>query len=908
MTPTTRWRLLALLGVGATLAAVAISPKSMVAWQLSYFLVLFALIIPVHELGHAIAAAAVGFRVASIVVGTGPPLGAFRFLGVEVQINLLPLGGLTMALPRRPYPSLRLRQWILTAGGPAANVLIYVALRRVFGTGIYDREHHPIVETARSVNWMILVMNLIPFRTAEGSASDGFGLFTIPFWPRARVEATNLMLQGSLLHRSRQHDAAGAAWRRALALATDPRQVAMLKNNLAWLAVIGGRDGDLAEADRLSADAVTAFPGIAAIKGTRGAVLLRLGRAGEALPLLVAAESGAFEARSRAFDRALMASALAALGRRDEARARLGDRRADPGCELIARAETDIAAAPLTPPIAAIGTVTAAAPPTAAGIDGGIALRAWRRDMRILAFATVLIGAERLDLDLVLAVIAIVMSLAPDLSGAYALAGFGLSAALLHALGVAAKPPFSAVTTGRAEYTLIALALGAAAAWLIARHRRMGPPPASRTPAVLGWIMFSLILLQMLPSFVTLAFDHAPLAVHDAARMLLALAPALIGFAVFLANRARRDVRRLAVVPALIVLVAMVPGSRWYLDHVALAGVPEQGPAPAFAAATAAKVVRTARLTARGHAPALSPGGRAFLLEEFEAHLAAGDKRKSRFVLHVGDFDGHVVDVEAMTGAFIDDERLIIVRPRAKPDGVGTLAEVRPFRGPEPVWTKPMPDVDASAIRIRVDRSSGEIFFVPTGGGHDDAPLGWRTTAEPDTKIEPSRLRQRAGDHFVAVVPGADGGDAALVSRGDFWSGELLWRTPRGERRLISQRLRVECADPLPGASQLWCFTTQVPILLRIDVDGPRVTRVPGEIARGQPKMLGPTTLASCRGEEIEVLDLKAWRGARLTLPEAAQRGMPELVEGGLATIDRGHRGDDPARTLRVYEMPAGFP
>src|SRR5262249_42027373 len=155
--------------------------------------------------------------------------------------------------------------------------------------------------------------------------------------------------------------------------------------------------------------------------------------------------------------------------------------RADPACELIPRAEADVAAGPTAPSIAP----SAAVPPTIAALQTSDALRSWRRNARILAFAAILIVTQRLGLDMVFAVIAIVMSLAPDLPGAYALAGYGLSAALLHAIGLGEHAHFAVATAGRAESTLIALAVGAAAWWLVARHWRIGPPPRSRTPAVL---------------------------------------------------------------------------------------------------------------------------------------------------------------------------------------------------------------------------------------------------------------------------------------------------------------------------------------------------------------------------------------------------------------------------------------
>src|SRR5262245_42510489 len=127
-----RWRLVALLGVAAALAAASIAPKSLLASPLVHVLVLFVLIIPLHELGHAIAGAIVGYRVLNIAVGAGPLLAGFRVLDVNVQINLLPLGGATAAYAKRTFGWTRLRQWIFVAGGPAADVaVIFVPRKRV---------------------------------------------------------------------------------------------------------------------------------------------------------------------------------------------------------------------------------------------------------------------------------------------------------------------------------------------------------------------------------------------------------------------------------------------------------------------------------------------------------------------------------------------------------------------------------------------------------------------------------------------------------------------------------------------------------------------------------------------------------------------------------------------------------
>ena len=264
MTLTARWRLVALAAVSATLIAVAVAPQSPIALQLAYFLALFVFVIPLHELGHAIAGAFVGFRIMGIVVGSGPPLASFRWRDTSVQINLLPLGGATVAVPTQGHRSMRLRQWIITAGGPVANVLIYLVLRRIFGPALSDSEHHPFAWAAAQVNATVLVLNLIPFRTAEGAVSDGYALATIPFWSKERIEVSNLLQQGQLLHRERRHEEARTMWRDALAKAADDKQVAMLRNNIAWVNVLIGRDEDLAEADQLSRQALTAVPSIPA--------------------------------------------------------------------------------------------------------------------------------------------------------------------------------------------------------------------------------------------------------------------------------------------------------------------------------------------------------------------------------------------------------------------------------------------------------------------------------------------------------------------------------------------------------------------------------------------------------------------------------------------------------------------
>ena len=88
-----------------------------------------------------------------------------------------------------------------------------------------------------------------------------------------------------------------------------------------------------------------------------------------------------------------------------------------------------------------------------------------------------------------------------------------------------------------------------------------------------------------------------------------------------------------------------------------------------------------------------------------------------------------------------------------------------------------------------------------------------------------------------------------------------------------------------------------------MDGRAPRLTRVPGEIEAGwQHELLTPSQLAILNGDELEILDLEARRGVRLTLPERNGHYL-HLAKGAVATLQRpDSRGT--AGTIVVYQNP----
>src|SRR5256712_12014981 len=62
------------------------------------FLVMFTLIIAVHEFGHYITARLLGMRVLEFAFGFPPRLFAIRRGGIDYSVNVLPFGGLVRLL------------------------------------------------------------------------------------------------------------------------------------------------------------------------------------------------------------------------------------------------------------------------------------------------------------------------------------------------------------------------------------------------------------------------------------------------------------------------------------------------------------------------------------------------------------------------------------------------------------------------------------------------------------------------------------------------------------------------------------------------------------------------------------------------------------------------------------------
>jgi hypothetical protein len=418
-------------------------------------------------------------------------------------------------------------------------------------------------------NLILLALNLVPFKGEGDLASDGYQLFTVPFWQAPRLRAHRLtavvfeanhelnagdpaaaravverargehgvhptfaLAEGLVLYRERQLAAARDVWREGLGRATERKEVAVLQNGVAFIDAVLGGEENLREAERLSGEAA-AVVHEAAFLNTRGAVLIRLGRAREGLALL-GKNVGVMIPQERAYVGALRALGLFGSGRRVEAQAQLAVvREIDPRCELLPEVEA-AADAPLAPEPAP----SQPASPGQEAFDRARFARRWRLQVTVVAGVTTvgLATMGTLPWSLLTAIfLGLLLLFHAHRAGVAALAASLLTLAAQHAAGVdllqRGQPPLPPWGT------LLIPALGLAATWLALRS----PPPASaRGAAVTG----TALALWSLPT-VAIPFLARPGGFTFDLTALVALATVL------LLSR-QREVKALALLPLLL--------------------------------------------------------------------------------------------------------------------------------------------------------------------------------------------------------------------------------------------------------------------------------------------------------------------------------------------------------------------
>jgi hypothetical protein len=366
------------LGVGLVLA----DPKDAFGWMLLNFMLYYLLWIPAalpHELGHAFAAKVLGFRVFQVTIGFGKTIFERSFCGFDFQINSIPVGGFAFSTPKntRYY---RKKQSLMILAGPMANLLVagllvFLAPERSldfdFFTGLR------LASVFLITNLMCAAYSLWPrkFNTERGQvANDGLLLWQTLLLPKESIQTAPVyyyLHEGGQFLKNRQFQAAKEWFEKGLilfpsnlnllnALGTtftysrnyeEAREIylkllsrpntheyyrTMFANNLAYLDTLIGGEELIQEADKYSREAFENMPSVSYFRGTRGCVLVELGKFEEGIALLKDAMEQTNDTRSKALNACHVAIAEKRRGNaRESDKFTTLARSLDPECMLL---------------------------------------------------------------------------------------------------------------------------------------------------------------------------------------------------------------------------------------------------------------------------------------------------------------------------------------------------------------------------------------------------------------------------------------------------------------------------------------------------------------------------------------------------------------------------------------------
>ena len=249
-----------------------------------------------HELGHAVVGSLLHMRVEGIIVGGGREVLRTRFVGLSVSICVRPLQGLANVYPRG-HRLLCARQFFMVLAGPAVDlsVLAVVPIMDVhFGLPSY-----PTSTATHGISMLLyaifvfeaqfLIYGLWPreyYRGGRKRWTDGYWLWTILF----SHKTVHIALQSSTADfhcRQGNFSKARDLYRQMLHekdLKTEERT--HILDAVACLPIFYDCPQFLNEADECSMQALEISPSSLTLKGTRGSILIYLGRIAEGRALL----------------------------------------------------------------------------------------------------------------------------------------------------------------------------------------------------------------------------------------------------------------------------------------------------------------------------------------------------------------------------------------------------------------------------------------------------------------------------------------------------------------------------------------------------------------------------------------------------------------------------------------------
>jgi hypothetical protein len=347
-----------------------------------------------HELAHAAIGRLLGVRVFGVTVGFGPVIFCRRIFGINWEARLWPLGGGTM-MASPPQKNSRWRIFGAVFAGPILHGVLIFAAMAVLAFLLILRVWFK-VDTSTVSFWIILfltcnlllvIFNLLPVKAATPSGqlgTDGWQLFHLAFQKpdEQEIQDQSYYVMEALDGLRRSDSGAALRWieqglvnypdqptlRNVQAAAlieterySEAREVLrsllsseetkntpfkfLLYNNIAYADLLLKNPDLLPEAEKFSADAYRQMWWMPEIVGTRGTVLVEMGKLEEGMGLLREAMGRSKNSRSRAANACHLAVAESRAGHAEQGRLYFElARKLDPKCYLLGQTARTVGA------------------------------------------------------------------------------------------------------------------------------------------------------------------------------------------------------------------------------------------------------------------------------------------------------------------------------------------------------------------------------------------------------------------------------------------------------------------------------------------------------------------------------------------------------------------------------------
>jgi len=144
-----------------------------------FVLLFWAPLLVLHELGHALAARLVGWRVTEVVIGFGRELRRFRVGGMRVRLRAVPVEGYVLTAPGSTEWARAKQAWVYFAG-PLTELLVLAALAPVLQLELPrpgDSVGRVALQSLGLTAALGALCTLFPYRS-QGNPSDGLGVLT----------------------------------------------------------------------------------------------------------------------------------------------------------------------------------------------------------------------------------------------------------------------------------------------------------------------------------------------------------------------------------------------------------------------------------------------------------------------------------------------------------------------------------------------------------------------------------------------------------------------------------------------------------------------------------------------------------------------------------------------------------